>query len=325
MSMAEMELRETSPGFFLWQWTSSGNRSPGDGLTLLWPAGCAEDVSVVRCGPDGLSGTLEVDGVGELYSAALVKVYWVDGQSSVHTLTSAQPTVRLFGSADDRRGVGDIASAYGRARRRAHSGRLRSPVVRARVVVSRRLQPPTRLDDHCIHVGAQPDAGAERSRLVDAAAAARRGDDRAVDRARGRAKRLSGEQTLARRWPALVAFTFGLVHGLGFAGALKEIGLPQNHLPVRVADVQSSASKLGQLLVVGAAATRVYRLFASGDAIRGSSHAGAVCDRHRRRVLVDRPDRRHPGLIARAANRKTKKPRRHLRTARSRMPERLLR
>jgi len=42
---------------------------------------------------------------------------------------------------------------------------------------------------------------------------------------------LHGGPTFARRWPALVAFLFGLVHGLRFAGALKEIGLPQQHLP----------------------------------------------------------------------------------------------
>ena len=41
---------------------------------------------------------------------------------------------------------------------------------------------------------------------------------------------LHRRQTLARRWPALVAFLFGLVHGLGFAGALAEIGLPEKHL-----------------------------------------------------------------------------------------------
>ena len=29
-----------------------------------------------------------------------------------------------------------------------------------------------------------------------------------------------------------MAFLFGLVHGLGFAGALKDIGLPEQHLPV---------------------------------------------------------------------------------------------
>lgn len=33
-------------------------------------------------------------------------------------------------------------------------------------------------------------------------------------------------QTLTQRFPALVAAAFGLVHGLGFAGALKENGLP---------------------------------------------------------------------------------------------------
>ena len=33
MTMAEIELRETAPGEFLWQWTASGNLPPGDELT----------------------------------------------------------------------------------------------------------------------------------------------------------------------------------------------------------------------------------------------------------------------------------------------------
>jgi hypothetical protein len=33
-------------------------------------------------------------------------------------------------------------------------------------------------------------------------------------------------------YPWLIAFTFGLVHGLGFAGALSEIGVPQNEVPL---------------------------------------------------------------------------------------------
>jgi len=41
-----------------------------------------------------------------------------------------------------------------------------------------------------------------------------------------------GELTLAERYPWLIAFTFGLVHGLGFAGALSEIGIPQNEVPL---------------------------------------------------------------------------------------------
>jgi hypothetical protein len=42
----------------------------------------------------------------------------------------------------------------------------------------------------------------------------------------------AGEVTLSERYPWLIAFTFGLVHGLGFAGALAEIGVPQNEVPL---------------------------------------------------------------------------------------------
>ncbi len=42
----------------------------------------------------------------------------------------------------------------------------------------------------------------------------------------------AGGLTLSERYPWLVAFTFGLVHGLGFAGALSEIGVPQNEVPL---------------------------------------------------------------------------------------------
>jgi len=45
-------------------------------------------------------------------------------------------------------------------------------------------------------------------------------------------RKLAGEFTLSERYPWLVAFTFGLVHGLGFAGALSEIGVPQNDVPL---------------------------------------------------------------------------------------------
>jgi hypothetical protein len=41
-----------------------------------------------------------------------------------------------------------------------------------------------------------------------------------------------GQLTLSERFPWLIAFTFGLVHGLGFAGALYEIGVPQHAVPL---------------------------------------------------------------------------------------------
>ena len=41
-----------------------------------------------------------------------------------------------------------------------------------------------------------------------------------------------GQHTFSERFPWIIAFTFGLVHGLGFAGALSEIGIPQNEVPL---------------------------------------------------------------------------------------------
>ncbi len=41
-----------------------------------------------------------------------------------------------------------------------------------------------------------------------------------------------GRPSLIERQPWLVAFIFGLLHGLGFAGALSEIGLPEGAIPM---------------------------------------------------------------------------------------------
>jgi hypothetical protein len=63
---------------------------------------------------------------------------------------------------------------------------------------------------------------------------------------------LREKETLARRFPALVSFLFGLVHGLGFAGALKNIGLPQTHLPLALLSFNVGV-EIGQLMMVLAA------------------------------------------------------------------------
>jgi hydrogenase/urease accessory protein HupE len=41
-----------------------------------------------------------------------------------------------------------------------------------------------------------------------------------------------GMPTLTSKKPWVVAFTFGLLHGLGFASALADVGLPQQHIPL---------------------------------------------------------------------------------------------
>ena len=61
---------------------------------------------------------------------------------------------------------------------------------------------------------------------------------------------LRGKPGLTARAPWVVAFTFGLLHGLGFAGALAEVGLPQKAIPVALL-MFNVGVEIGQLLFVG--------------------------------------------------------------------------
>jgi hypothetical protein len=65
------------------------------------------------------------------------------------------------------------------------------------------------------------------------------------------AKQRHGHAGLIEHYPWIVAFTFGLLHGFGFAGALREIGLPENEIPLALLTFNVGV-EIGQLLFVGA-------------------------------------------------------------------------
>ena len=60
-----------------------------------------------------------------------------------------------------------------------------------------------------------------------------------------------GQLDLAARSPWIVAFLFGLLHGFGFGGALKEIGLPQNDVPLALLTFNLGV-EVGQLMFIAA-------------------------------------------------------------------------
>jgi hypothetical protein len=62
--------------------------------------------------------------------------------------------------------------------------------------------------------------------------------------------RAGGEPTLAGRKPWVIAFAFGLLHGLGFAGALAAIGLPRAHAALALLAFNAGV-EVGQLVFVG--------------------------------------------------------------------------
>ncbi len=187
-----------------------------------------------------------------------MKIIWLDGQSRVYTITSAQPTVQLYGSADDRRGGGEIARAY--------------TVLGVEHILSG--------IDHLLFVAGLLFLVGFRRRLIGTISAFTLAHSLtlacsafgwitlrpppveatiAMSIVLVASEALRERDTLARRLPALVSFLFGLVHGLGFAGALKSIGLPQSHLPLALLCFNVGV-EIGQLLMVLAAYLLVVRV-----------------------------------------------------------------
>ena len=60
-----------------------------------------------------------------------------------------------------------------------------------------------------------------------------------------------GERSLTASWPWAVAFVFGLLHGLGFASALIDIGLPQGDIPLALFAFNAGV-EVGQLAFIAA-------------------------------------------------------------------------
>jgi hydrogenase/urease accessory protein HupE len=76
-----------------------------------------------------------------------------------------------------------------------------------------------------------------------------------------------------RRRPWLLAFTFGLLHGLGFAGALAEVGLPPEEIPLSLLSFNIGI-ELGQLVFI--AFVLLARALLRSRAERGPAWLGAV-------------------------------------------------
>lgn len=253
MSMAELEMRELSKGEFIWSWGQSGkgSRPIAADLTPIWPQGCIADEQSLRCVEPGLTGSLAIKGVGKAYSAAMVRIAWLDGQTRVYTITSAQRTVMLYGAANDQRGSGEIVQAYtvlGIEHILSGFDHLLFVISLLFLVGFNRQLVLTISAFTLAHSFTLASSALGlltlRSAPVEASIA--------LSIVLVAAEALRSRDTLARRWPALVSFLFGLVHGLGFAGALKEIGLPENHLAIALLTFNVGV-ELGQLLTVGLA------------------------------------------------------------------------
>ncbi|MEO6784476.1 MAG: HupE/UreJ family protein [Bradyrhizobium sp.] len=87
-----------------------------------------------------------------------------------------------------------------------------------------------------------------------------------------------GKPSLTARLPWLVAFSFGLLHGFGFAGALAEVGLPQHAIPVALLFFNVGV-EIGQLVFVSAVLSSIWLLRQVASKLWETSFVARAFDR----------------------------------------------
>ena len=229
--IALLEIRETASGDYLADWTYSSSTNM-QAPTAVYPPHCELQRNRLTCGDQGLYGELAIERLGESYSAAVVRITRSDAaQTQSFTLTGAQPSVQL--TPDGKLPLAQVIASY-------------VPLGFEHILLG---------VDHLLFVlglmllvrGTWPLITTITSFTVAHSltlAAATLGwigvPERAVNVCIALSIVIVAVEVLqarrgGRSWsidhPWFVAFGFGLLHGLGFASALTDIGLPQENIP----------------------------------------------------------------------------------------------
>ncbi len=258
-----LELRETAPDEFAMLWKVPARGEQRFGIRPALPARCTPasppsgaftddayvERTVVRC-PGGLDGqTLAVDGLAATLTDVLVRVERQDGTSLTRRLTPAAPSVVLTAAP----GGASVAVTYLRLGVEhillgfdhllfvlallilvGPTRRLVGTVTAFTVAHSLTLAAATL---GLLHVPAAPVEATIALSIAFVAAE--------IVHAR------QGRVSLTEQRPWIVAFAFGLLHGLGFAGALAAVGLPPRAIPLALLFFNVGV-EVGQLLFIAA-------------------------------------------------------------------------
>jgi hydrogenase/urease accessory protein HupE len=259
-----LELHEQGDGLVAVRWKTPLQRPVGSEIEPVLPAHCksrgdptatpdATSLTLrwsVRCGERGLVGSeVGVRGLETSGTNALVRISLADGRSVRVVLHADSPTL----SVPERQGRGEVALDYaGLGVDHILTGLdhllfvlglvllVRGRRLLIYTITSFTLGHSVTLSLAALGFVRFPQAPIE---VVIAATIA----ILAAELARG----AQAEPTPMRRFPWVMAFGFGLLHGLGFAGALAEIGLPDGEIPLALLSFNLGI-EAGQLVFVAA-------------------------------------------------------------------------
>ena len=273
---AVLALKELSPGRFAVHWSppSDGKMTRSD-LKPRFPEQCrSESETLIDCGARGLAGAIRFD-EGASLSGVSVAIEWFQGPKELR-LASGDPAALLVAGTPEHASLrqrAEIAGSYGwMGVTHILSGLDHLMFVAGLLLFVRSMRRllvtiTSFTLAHSLTLGASalgfvnaPRAPVELcialSILLLAVEATRR------------------HRTWTHRAPWVVAFSFGLLHGFGFASALSEVGLPPQHLPLALASFNVGVEG-GQLFAVAVLALG-YRLLVRSPRVAERVQAWAV-------------------------------------------------
>ncbi len=242
---AYLEINETAPGRYEVLWRTPINAGTPLPVVLKFPDDTRNSIApsvreftgqllerrLVDAGQNGLAGKrIEFVGLQATITDVLVRVQALDGTHTITLVHPSQPWVEIAAS----QGMADVAGAYlvqgiehilfgtdhllfvlGLMLMVRDRWMLLKTITAFTIAHSITLAAATL---GYVHVPAPPlNAGIALSIMFVGVEVLRS---------------WRGEMSLTLRQPWLVAFAFGLVHGLGFASGLASLGLPQGDIPI---------------------------------------------------------------------------------------------
>jgi hypothetical protein len=250
-----LTLVEGEPGVFTIAWREPVDTAGTDApVEIVFPESCRRKADLLECGPDGLQGAIEFRGLADDRARVMTLVRFRDGRAIESLVGGDDPRLELGAppgrsvTAWIRLGVEHIVGGLD------HLAFVLGLLLVVGTQSVRRLVATITAFTvaHSITL-----VLAATGTLVLAAAPVEATIAASVVLV---ARESTHDRpTLTRRAPWAVAFAFGLVHGLGFAGALAQWGLPEGWVAWSLLGFNVGV-ELGQLAVV-LASVAIVRIF----------------------------------------------------------------
>ena len=237
-------LEEETPGRFAVAWTAPVDTGDAQAsVAVVFPASCRRDGASLAC-DEGLEGDIVFQGLAEGHDRLVTLIRFRDGRVLEQMVTAADPRLRIraapgrsggawlgLGVHHILGGLDHVAFVLGLLLV-VGVGSLRRLVA---TITAFTLAHSLTLALAVTGVVTLASAPVEATIAASVVLVAREATHR--------------DATLSRRLPWVVALLFGLVHGLGFAGALREQGLPEGWVGWSLAWFNVGV-EVGQLAIV---------------------------------------------------------------------------